>query len=369
MNIENATSAEDYKLCSSFEEVRKKLLDEKYSDRLEKPLAYWALPNDRRLPLAFLGRSVGELLSTPFNELTATRGVGQKKISSLVRLLQRATSNDPPAVPFGLEEASERPRAEMATSAVTPSQGDQPFDPAMVSEVLWDRWRELLIQHGVGQEKLGRLAPTLQVLPTVIWHTPLSQYLDQTLAEIRQLRTHGEKRVAVVLEVVYSVYEILANTVAHEHLTVCVVPKFIPPIERWIAEAEVQPALRGEQNIRDRLTIPLLNQVLVDTGPTVHRLAKGRLGIDVPMQSVRSQARDMGVTRARVYQLLEECGRTMRVRWPEGKRQLDQLAATFEEESKASSAFRLLTATRDLLFPHKEFGLGQEHDNGYSAPA
>lgn len=367
MNIENATSAEDYKLCSSFEEVRKTLLGDRYSDRLDKPLAYWALPNDRRLPLAFLGRSVGDLLATPFTELTATRGVGQKKISSLVRLLQRATSNDPPAVPFGLEQVNERPSPEAMDLVVSTDDADPSFDPAMVSEVLWDRWRELLMQHGVGREKLGRLAPTLQSLPTVIWHTPLSQYLTQSLAEIRQLRTHGEKRVAVVLEAVHSVHEVLANSVTHQHLAVYVLPKFIPPVERVIADAMARSSARSEQNIRECLTAPLLDQVLIDTGPTVHRLAQGRLGIGVPAQSVRAQAREMGVTRARIYQLLEECGRVMLVRWPEGKGQLGQLAATFERESKTSSAYRLLLATRDLLFPHKELGSDPDDEIGHSS--
>ena len=94
---------EDYKIVSSFQSLRKTLLDDKFADRLEKPLAYWALPNDRRLPLAFLGRTIKDLLATPFEELSATPGIGQKKISSLVKLLSRATKDHPPAVPFGLE--------------------------------------------------------------------------------------------------------------------------------------------------------------------------------------------------------------------------------------------------------------------------
>ena len=366
MNVTNASSAEDYKLCSSFEEVRKTLMDEKYADRLDKPLAYWALPNDRRLPLAFLGRSVGELVSTPFDELTATRGVGQKKISSLVKLLQRATSNDPPAVPFGLDELSGGASSPPPTLLVRPAEQEREFDPAIVSEVLWDRWRELLTRHCVGRETLGRLAPTLQALPTVIWHTPLSQYLTQSLADIRQLRTHGEKRVAVVLEVVHSVYDALSSSVAHEHLAVHVLPKFIAPIESWIAEASPRAVALTQQEIRDRLSVPLLDQLLIDAGETVHGLAQGRLGIEGHPQSVRSQAREMGVTRARVYQLLEECGRVMLVRWPEGKQQLDELAAAFDSEQSTSPAYWLLQATRDLFFPHKEFGPREDEANGRS---
>ena len=46
-------SAQDYKLVCSFETVREALLQDRFTDRLVKPLAYWALPNDRRLPLVF----------------------------------------------------------------------------------------------------------------------------------------------------------------------------------------------------------------------------------------------------------------------------------------------------------------------------
>ena len=37
----------------------------------------------------------------------------------------------------------------------------------------------------------------------MIWNKSLGNYVDRSLAEIRQLRTHGEKRVRVVLEVEY----------------------------------------------------------------------------------------------------------------------------------------------------------------------
>lgn len=58
MNGTNALSAEDFKLCNSFEEVRKTLMDEKYADRLNKPLAYWAYPTTADCPWpSWAGRS------------------------------------------------------------------------------------------------------------------------------------------------------------------------------------------------------------------------------------------------------------------------------------------------------------------------
>ena len=235
-------------------------MDDKFADRLEKPLAYWALPNDRRLPLAFLGRTIKDLLATPFEELSATPGIGQKKISSLVKLLSRATKDHPPAVPFGLTELTEDKKADDAVEK--PSTAHASFDPSIVSEALWAQWQQTVIERGLGREKLGRLAPTLQALPTVIWHTPLEFYVNHTVAEIRQLKTHGEKRVRVVLEVFYLVHEMLSSAGSSEHLSLRIVPKFIEPIEAWICTRRSnRQVFPRREEVRDHLTMPLLDQI------------------------------------------------------------------------------------------------------------
>jgi len=350
MKMNKVTSVEDYKIVSSFQSLRKTLMNDKFADRLEKPLAYWALPNDRRLPLAFLGRTIKDLLATPFEELSATPGIGQKKISSLVKLLSRATKDHPPAVPFGLSDLNETKKG---VAVEKPRRQGTGFDPSIVSEALWSQWQETVIDTGLGREKLGRLAPTLQALPTVIWHTPLSHYVNHTVAEIRQLKTHGEKRVRVVLEVFYLVHEMLANAVPTEHLDLRIVPAFIGPIESWISGAIAEPGSVTRDEVRDKLAIPLLDQINIDCGPTIHELSEARLGIDGPPQSVRQQARRMGVTRARVYQLLEDCARVMAVRWPEGHHQLAQLAAKLQAEANPGEDLSLFHATRELFYPAK----------------
>ena len=112
------------------------------------------------------------------------------------------------------------------------------FDPSIVSEALWTQWLETARRHEVGRELLGRLAPTLQALPTVIWQTPLEFYMQYSVSEIRQLKTHGEKRVRVVLEVFHIVHEMLADVNADKHLSIRLVPNFIEPLEddaEWMA--------------------------------------------------------------------------------------------------------------------------------------
>ncbi len=92
MKLARTMSVEELQMVSHFEGLRRMLLSDAYVDHLDKPLAYWALPTDRRLPLAFLGRTLRDLLGTPFVELSATPGIGRKKIASLVQLLARAAN-------------------------------------------------------------------------------------------------------------------------------------------------------------------------------------------------------------------------------------------------------------------------------------
>ena len=341
-----APSADDVKLAATFEELKNQLLKENDLDRLDKPLAFWVLPDDRRLPLAFLGKTLRELLVARFAELAATSGVGQKKMASLVMLLHRATTQGPMENPF-------TPEAAAAPGDAQPENADPSvFNPAIVSELIWTQWKDTVRLHGVGNEKLGRLAPSLQALPTVIWESPLGFYLDKSLMEIRQLKTHGEKRVLAVLEVFHSVHRML-GAVASTGLAVRLSPRYIAEVEDWMAEAKARETPPRQEEVSERLCEPLLKQLDVDVGTTVSGLARARLGVGAPQKSVREQSRDMGVTRARVYQLLEDCHRTMAVRWPEGKRLLDEFAQRMDQIYSSADSANLLGSLRELLFPLK----------------
>lgn len=351
-----ATSVEDYKLFGSFEAVRKTLLDPRFEERWEKPLAYWALPSDRRLPLAFLGRTVRELLDTPFEELCATPGIGQKKIQSLVKLLHRATKDSP-----ALGQPGDHEESRNGNGADGESNGrlghllaseNGGFDADRVSEALWARWRDTVLRHRLECVPLGRLAPSLQNLPTVIWQSPLRFYADRSLAEIRALRTHGEKRVRVVLEVFYVINKLLAGAAAQERLAVRIVPRFVADIEYWLEEVATREEPPRVEEVQTRLAGPLLEQIRIDIGDAVYDLAASRLGLGDEPQSVRVQSRRLGVTRARVYQLLDECSKVMLVRWPIGRsklRMLEEHAAMTGEVELT----RLCHAVRELFYPDK----------------
>jgi hypothetical protein len=350
MKTVKSSSAGDFQLLSSFEEIRGTLADAKFEQRRQKPLAYWVLPTDRRLPLAFLGLSLDDILNKSYEDLAATAGIGQKKISTLVKLLHRAAQEKQPDSPYGLDTLAHK-EIQAWSDAAEPEE----FDADTVSEAHWTLWRETVRRHDMGRVKFGRIAPTLEALPTVIWNTPLEEYLDCTLEQLRSKKTHGEKRVRVVLEVFFIVHRMLGGSQPQSHLRFCLQPKFIEPIDAWLSQALAQTDEPSTQEIRDHLVLPLLAQVEIDAGADVRELAEGRLGVGHGRESVRSQSRRLGVTRARVYQLLEEASKVMEVRWPEGRARLNELLLRFWPEVVEDEGVEghLLYAARDLFYPTK----------------
>jgi hypothetical protein len=341
MSRKTTLTNETYRLVGTYERLRKALLELPDNTRLDKALSYWVLPTDRRLPIAFLDRTLRELLTHPLENLMGTPGVGQKKIMGFFDLMRRAAKTSLPDAPFGLQSTGGRKRAAEV--------GRTGFDASVVSEALWSRWCETVRHHGLSDQKLGRLAPSLQSLPTVIWHTALSEYVDRSLAQIRRLRTHGEKRVNAILEVFCTVHEAISTAVLNEHLDIDLLPRFVPPLERWLLEAIASPDPPTTAELERHLASPLVKQIENDLGKHVAELAAGRVQLDKRAPSVKQQAERIGVTRARVYQLLEDCGRVMEVRWPEGR----WLLAPLDEKLRGASpeAMGLFHAIRDLFFP------------------
>src|ERR1044071_6182348 len=141
-----AISNDRYRLIGTYERLRKSLIEKPDDGRLDKSLSYWVLPTDRRLPIAFLDRTLRDLLGQPFDDLMSTPGVGHKKIMGFFDLLKRAAKATSPDAPFGLAtQEAKRPKPVVTTG----------FDAAVVSESLWAQWCETVSHSGIAQEKLG----------------------------------------------------------------------------------------------------------------------------------------------------------------------------------------------------------------------
>jgi hypothetical protein len=340
------SSATEVKLASNYESLRNTLRKKEFEDRLDRPLAFWALPSDRRLPNALLKRTLRELFTESFEQLATTAGIGQKKLEMFIKLLVRATKDD--AADAKIENL---PGADEVPATGLDETGQ--FDPLRVSEMVWVKWRDTARRHGAGGEKLGRLTPSLQLLPSVVWDTPLSFYLDMTLTDIRELKTHGEKRVSVVLEVFHTIYQMLGHIDPNGELAVRLAPRTIVAAEDWMAESRTRSFPPTREEIEQHLAEPLVQQLAIDAGETVSELARGRLGIGRGAETVRNQSKTLGVTRARVYQMLEECHNVMSIRWPDGRRQLDEFAQWLDENYASAEAANLMASLRELLYPLK----------------
>jgi hypothetical protein len=367
MILGKATSVEDLQVVARFEGLRKILLSDAYADHRDKPLAYWALPADRRLPLALLGRPLGVLLNTPLAKLSATPGIGRKKIASMLRLLARAANTDPAELPTAILDPSN------TTGDVDTTQPDTEtgrFDPANVSEVSWAQWRATVVRHGMAAEPLGRLAPSLQNMTRVIWNTPLGVYTSSTLADIRAMKTHGEKRVRAILEVFHVVHSLTSGMGTQEHLLVRIVPRRIDRVEQWVGRALQRPGTPSRQEIFTDFVEPLLEQIRSDASQQVTALAESRLGIDGPLTSVRQVARTLGLTRARVYQLLNEVNDIMMVRWPTGRHQAHELREKFAAETTNSDGapdLRQFHAAVELFYPGSRRGAAGPLEQGFDS--
>lgn len=351
MRLGKSSSAEDLRIIGRYEALRELLLSKPYACHLDRPLAYWALPTDRRLPLALLGRKLSDLFAASLPDLAGTPGIGRKKMSSFVTLLERAATTDPADLPtLGIV------RSNVPEGSANDDDDGKParFDPTNVSEAAWARWRASVVHNRLEAELLGRLAPSLQGMTRVIWNTPLGEYTGSTLAEIRAMKTHGEKRIQAILGVFFVVDALTAGMGKQDHLAMRLAPRRIDGVERWTDQTLQRRGVTSRQEIFDNYIEPLLEQIRIDLPRQVTELVESRLGIGGPSASVRQAARSMMLTRARVYQLLNEIGDVMSVRWPAGRHRSHELLTLYSAKSEGrpnSPDMSQFMAAVELFYP------------------
>jgi hypothetical protein len=309
MKLINSSAAES-KLEGDFNEVRQRLLADDRLDRLDRPLAYWTLPDDRCLPLAFMGRSVRELISTPFATLYSTPGVGAKKARALVQLLCRAANGWTPPGLIQEPAVEERSGDESAGADI---------DPAVVCESLWAHWCQAIVQHGLDQERLGCFAASLRELPKAAWQSPLGGYSALSLAEVRQLKGHGEKRVRGVVQTFGEVYRMLGSRQPALHLKVRLMAEHVKAAEDWLLRTLAGAEPPTADAIDSGWICPLCDQLRIDAGEQIAELVESRIRSGASGKRIDRTANRLGVTRARVYQLLAEVGTIIELRWPAGE--------------------------------------------------
>lgn len=310
MNKTSKSVVTDFQLTLRFEGVRKQLLEPRYADCLDRALAYYAVASDRHLPLALIRRSIRELVATPLEQLQAVPGIGPKKLGILINLLGRAVqleNCEPPAQP-----------AEAGNSAQ-----QTPLAAEQISEAAWEQCRATIRQHGLDREPLGRFAESLRRLPRTLWRTRFGAYLDLSLAEIRECKSHGEKRVAAILEICARLHQLLLRVDVQPHLSVHLLPRFATRLQNWLTFRLEQDESPDVEEIDAFFVAPLVEQLGVDGGPTHVNLLRDRLSPN--RRGLGYAARQLGLARGRAYELLAETQTIFEVRWPEGRSLTEQL--------------------------------------------
>lgn len=348
----------DYGLLVRFQKLRSDLLNEESVERLAMPLAYWALPGDRRLPTVLMGRSLQELMSTTFEDLCATPGIGRKKLDMLLTLLQRAASEgrtsgeEAARAPADPAAAGTAPAAAEA-AATTPNEAPASapaFNPWSVSETTWSRWCARIRNNHLDGEPLGRYVRSLDDLPRVAWTVPLGNYTTLRLSDIRALKTHGTKRVRVIIETFAALQALLGEGLPQGHLVPRILPRFVQQMQEWCLCVLAGDTPPSSESLRQGLIDPLLQQIEIDGGEPLLRVAQARLGLSGPPSSVRQIAQKFCITRARIYQLMAELAESVELRWPHGRVYLTQVHDRFARRMAPEDA-RLLVATQELCFP------------------
>ena len=340
MNRTSRSVVTDYQLALRFENVRKQLLEASCQEPLERALAFYAVPNDRHLPLALIQRPIRQVLDTPLDELHAVPGIGPRKLGSLIDLLQRAAGASSIAA---VSPAAKGVETESCVAA--PHEADV---AGAVSEAAWEQWRGTIRRRQFGHETLGRFAASLRQLPRTLWERRLETYLGLTLAELNELRGHGEKRVAAILGIFGKLHELLLRFDEQPHLSVQLLPSFATRLKRWLDYRLEHGELPPLDEVDSFFVAPLLDQLSIDGGEMHVELVRDRL--NPANRGLGSAARRLGLARGRAYELLADTLAIIDVRWPEGRSLAWQLLDRMESRAAPSEATVRMAVATGLFF-------------------
>lgn len=349
MSVSKKIPVGEHRLRAQYLELCEKLTTPEYAQHLGKRLAFWTNPLDKRLPIILLGKTLDEILSIPFDDLTRYPSIGEKKLGALITLLNRAVATSIGDLPM----LDQQPFAESEHERRAIQNTNDVFLNT-VSELQWNSWQRLVLEQGLGHEKIGRLCSSLAEMPRVLWHKTLRTYCWVSLSELRNLKTHGEKRVLAILRLFYDIAQVASRTDRSPHLKIHLSLRWIDEVENWIKQVLEHDSFPVPQEVYEHLIVPLLEQLRVDASDNVVQLAETRLGLRGPITSVRQVAKEMNIARARVYQLLNEISDIFQVRWEGGAGLIHQLWDKFIREmltSPAQDEYEQFIAAAELFYP------------------
>lgn len=344
--MSKSSSPEHVRLQTRFSSIRDHLLGGHLTTQLDKPLAYWVISNDRGLPIALLDQSVSEILATSFDRLAATPGIGTKKLNTLLSLLDRISlDNHEVGNAASPTPTNSNGNAHNATATVATE-----FDPQNVSETQWRHWCQTIERWNLSTETLGRLASSLQTLPSTLWRKTFRDYARYKLTEIRGLKSHGSKRVCAIVSAFYNVNRLISNCDEQIPFKIHLVPANIADAEEGITSLLAGPETITKERIHKLIFVPLADQIQRDLGQTSIEVLQCRLGIEMAPMSVNAMSKKFGTARARIYQYHDAIANAMNVRWPNGRERLSSVTRTLESQNAEQEGISFFKRMGELFF-------------------
>lgn len=313
----------------------------------ERLLRYWARASDTHMSRQFLDMNLGQILNIPFDQLVNMQGVGLKRIERLLTILQRVAVDEPSVPSTELAVV----KHEQVAKAVVPTGEPVTFDN--LTEMEWEKWCDLIRNHRLTDEPLGRFVPSLQDLSQQSWNISLGEYTSYSLEELRaRLGTNTVK--------IRKVLKVFSEITKQTHLFNCDLKlsiRLYPPIVRdIIAWAESLLDEKRIPNVEETLRSfvnPLLIMLENDIGQYHTEITRRRIGVNTPRHTLEEIAIDYGITRERVRQLTLKPSKALKARWPEGAYLLDNLYSLFQSAENAAEPLRLIQVVLEIGFDMK----------------
>ena len=328
---------------SAFAALREAILAEVPPRLLDQPLAAWALPTDRALPRAHLGRPLRKLLATSFESLCSVRGMGPKKVACLLELLRRVapTPADAPATRHA-SSSQQSDAAQLGSSLPART------SPGGVTAHMWDAWRLTVLRQGLGRHNVGQFARSLLDLPCRVWDEPLESFASLTLGEVNALHAFGEKRIHALLEIFSSLHDTLGQLDAPQHLSVAVVPPLAARLSAWVAATAPVAEQTTAEDVCEHFAVPLVGQLAIDAGGVLAATAGAHLNL---IGNHRAEQSDDEPSPGLGTYYRRKIAAIVRARWPAGTQEVAALIQRWEQSGNPTAGLDLFQRAVDVFFP------------------
>jgi hypothetical protein len=319
-----------------YAELKQKILSHNSLD-LKRPCSYWVRNDELSLGKTLLGQSLQDLLRYNFDELKQLDGVGTKKVEKFVAVLRRLTQSSQN------HKQNYQPKTKKAGEFLT---------AADISDYEWSLLCDTISSSRFANEPLGRLAPALKQIPTVLWEIPYKDYCKCSLSELRTRKAHGVKRIAAIV----SAFRGLSLLIAEKSIRDRSAPSLpaFESIEHWVAHAPLSRRCDSRE-LEAFLANPLMQQMQADLPDLTLQILHERLGWKCRQKTVLELSKKHRLTRARVYQHLEIPTAVLALRWPAGKevlrRVVNDLQKQYPAERDQPNIVKMINLITELLCP------------------